>query len=289
MRLKHAAGELDLSPPRDLWEQQSTQWRRMTAPGRPSAPDLAFNESIVRDWSGRHGAPRVLLLGVTPELAGMAWPAGTQLLAVDCCPAMVRNVWPGFPRPGEGGLCADWLNLPLPRESRDLVVGDGPFGVLRYADQHRKLVHSVLRVLKNDGLFLARVFIRPDVAESPESVIRDLMAARIGNFHTFKFRLAMALQPDTAQGVRVADVWEFWNRNGPGPEAVAARLGWPLDMIAAIDAYRGQDAIYYFPTVREMQAILAEGFTEVRTWFPSYELGERCPTFVCAGKRSGGA
>lgn len=265
----------------DLWAQQAGQWQRLTSPGRPCAHDLAFNEGVVRDWSAGRGAPRVLLLGVTPELARMAWPAGTELVAVDCSLPMVRDVWPGFPRPGQGAVCADWLRLPLARASRDLVVGDGPFGMLRYPDGHRQLVASVRGVVTEHGLFLTRVFVRPDVAEDPSAVLHDLTAGRIGNFQVFKFRLAMALHRSTADGVRVADVWEFWRRHGPRPADLAGRLGWPPEQIATIEAYRGQEAIYYFPTLAEIASVLGEAFAEVRSWFPPYELGGRCPTFVC--------
>ena len=267
-----------------LWDRQAAHWQHLTAPGRPCAHDLAFNEGVARDWAARHGAPRVLVLGVTPEMAGMAWPANTDLLAVDRCPTMIRNVWPGFPRRGAGALCSDWLSMPLPSESQDLVFGDGCFGMLRYPDLHRQLVVAVKRVMQGNGLFSTRVFLRPDVAEAPAAVIHDLLAGRIANFQTFKFRLAMALHLDTRRGVRVRDVWDYWQTNAPSPQDLATRLGWPLEQIATIEAYRDQDATYYFPTLREMQGVLEEGFAEVHSWFPPYELGERCPTFVCGRK-----
>jgi SAM-dependent methyltransferase len=242
--------------------------------------DLAFLDQTVQEWSEAHGAPRVLVLGVTPEIAGLAWPTGTKLLAVDRCPAMIRDVWPGFPSPGAGALCADWLKMPLERESRDLVFGDGSFGVLRFPDLARELMEAVRKVMRPQALFVTRVFIRPALVEDPESVFADLRAGRIGNFQIFKFRLAMALHQDTRRGVRVGEIWDYWDKKGRPAELATAR-GWAPEQIASIEAYRDKNSIYYFPTFSEIRRLLQEMFARVRVRFPSYELGERCPTFTC--------
>ena len=87
-----------------LWTRQAAQWERLTSPGRPCGDDLAFFDGLANDFAARHSAPRVLLLGATPELATLAWPSGTDLLAVDRCPRMLSTVWPGYPRPGDGAF-----------------------------------------------------------------------------------------------------------------------------------------------------------------------------------------
>ena len=48
----------------------------------------------------------------------------------------------------------------------------------------------------------------------------------------------------------------------------------------AIEAYRGQPAIYWFPSVPEVRATFAGDFEEIGWRRPGYEMGECCPTFL---------
>ena len=48
--------------------------------------------------------------------------------------------------------------------------------------------------LDTDGLFIMRFFVQIEKKESPDDVIKALLNGKIGSFHAFKWRLAMALQ-----------------------------------------------------------------------------------------------
>ncbi|MFT4562060.1 MAG: hypothetical protein ACI9BW_001803 [Gammaproteobacteria bacterium] len=265
----------------DVWENQARQWERVGSPLRPSAEDHKFMTAVINDVDSRIGKPHALLLGVTPEMATLPWPQGSELLAVDCSQSMIDTVWPGFPRPGEGVLRANWLNLPLQQRSRNLVLSDGPFGVLCGPSEYEGLLHNIRRILMPGGLFTFRVFLQAEVKEEPDAVYRAVMDGEINGFHTFKLRLLMAHQPDDQSGVRVGDVWSSWATDGPGADALAECCGWPLAQIETINAYRDQDSIYTFPTLQQLRAqMLVEGFSEVSCSRPTYELGERCPTLV---------
>src|SRR5271155_1271552 len=87
------------------WGAIARQWDRLGAPLRPSAEDLDFFTATVDEWSQQYGAPRVLLLGVTPEIYHLRWPCGTHLLAADHTRSMIDSVWPG---PAEQVILADW-------------------------------------------------------------------------------------------------------------------------------------------------------------------------------------
>jgi len=215
-------------------------------------------------------------------MARLGWPEGTDLLAVDHAEEMIQNVWPGFPGPGEGAMLADWMEMSLPADSRDLVIGDGCFSVLRHPDQHRHLVQTAHDVLRPWGRLAFRNFVRPETPESPADVYDAVMSGQISNFHAFKLRLLMAVQPDSYAGVVTGDVWVSWHTDGPRPEEMAARLGWPLEQIATIDAYRDQDTVYCFPTLAELRGVVEERFEVLECTTQSYELGERCPTLVTA-------
>ncbi len=267
----------------DVWGRHARQWTKVGPPLRPSEQDVAFYTRALEEAGS---APRALVLGVTPELATLPWPKATALLAIDRAPAMIREVWPGYPGPGEGALCADWTNMSLPRGARDLVISDGCFGVLPFA-QYPVLLRSLERACTDEYRFVFRLFVRPEAAEPPRVVLEDALAGRIESFHAFKLRYLMAHQESTAQGVRVADVWASWSREGLTPEDVEATVGWPADQVRTIDAYRGQEVAYTFPARAELESVLADaGLETVRSLTPTYPLGERCPSYLCQRKKS---
>jgi hypothetical protein len=265
----------------DHWNKHAQQWQWIASPLRPAPEDIRLLERALSSWHTAHPvpSPQAVLLGVTPEIAVMRWPPGTRLTAIDHNEAMIREIWPGA-RFGYGALCANWSDLPQLPGSQDIVVGDGCFSVLVTRDEYRATVRAVRRVIREHGLFLTRFFIRPDVAETVAGVIDDLLQARIGNFHAFKWRLAMALHGSLDEGVRLADIWDAWHAAVPAPAQLASRLDWPLPAVLTIDAYRDVQTRYTFPTLTEARAALAAAFEETACWFPGYELGERCPTLA---------
>jgi SAM-dependent methyltransferase len=261
---------------RALWERQVAAWKLLGPPLRPSPEDVAEYENTVLDWSRKYGPPRGLILGATPELARLPWPSRASVLAVDRSPAMIERVWPGYPKPGQGGLCGDWLNLPLPDHSRDLVLGDGPFTQLPYPAGYQSVARSIRRVLSDNGAVTIRFFIKPDMAESPEQVMADLWGGRIRSFHIFKWRLAMALQEQVEQGVQLQTIWSYWV-DTVNPDELADRLGWQPEVISTMENYRGLAVGYTFPTLGELWEVLRPVFVESQYRVPKYDLGERCP------------
>lgn len=262
----------------DSWQRQAGQWQRVGAPLRPSDEDVARFEAVVAATTRAEAPLRALVLGVTPELARLAWPAGTDLVAVDKSAEMIAAVWPGFPSPGRGALLADWLALPLPPHSRDVAIGDGSLNCVGGADEHRRLLESVARVLVPGGRFALRMFARPERRETVAEVFADARHGRIRSFHGFKMRLLVACQGDGCDRVRVGDVWTAFREHAP--EDFGARAGWSAETVATIDAYRDKDTVYSFPSSSEMRALLEGlGFRLRSVSFGSYELGERCPFF----------
>jgi SAM-dependent methyltransferase len=274
-----AAGAVPPSPAA-LWERQARQWSSVKPPLRPGEEDLARTQEAIDRWTVRRGpAPSALMLGVTPELATLRWPPGSLVAAVDLSMPMIREVWPGWRR-RDAGLAAirgDWRELPFAERSIDIALGDNCLGADRRAEVVR-IVRSIRRVLRVDGEFLYRGFLRPDPPESPEAVWDDLEAGRIGSFGVFKFRLLMSIA-DPIGEVRPADAWEAFRERCPDAERLARHLRWPVGEVRTIEAYRGQSAVYWFPTLAELRALLAGGFEEVGCRWPAYEMGDRCPTF----------
>ncbi len=263
------------------WPDIAVQWRRIGPPLRPSAQDINFCLDAVLDWFRNQGAPpRVLLLGVTPELYHLPWPEGTDFLAVDRTPEMIDYVWPG---PEDGVSCIDWRRMMLPGCSRDIVLCDGGLHLLAYPEEQRRLARLLKEIVSDRGLCIFRLYVPPPCRENPESVLRDLMDGRISSLNIFKLRLGMSLSNSTAEGVELDAVWRALHDATPDLGRLASRLDWPLEHIMAINTYRGSKARYYFSTLDQVSDLFCDGqggFEIYRVRLPTYDLGDRCPTLI---------
>ena len=263
----------------DHWGIHSRQWANIGTPLRPSVKDIAYIERLLSEVN--RTSTNSVLLGVTPEIACLNWPTNTNLVAVDHNPEMIARVWPHkmVSVPAMAAL-GDWMQLPLKDASVDVVVGDGCYTLLVGREKYGALSREVRRVLKSNGQLIMRFFVRPDTSEKIESVLDDLRNGKIGNFHVFKWRLAMALHGSFESGVAVAEVWKAWQAAGIDVNLLAHVVGWSRSVIETINAYRESHARYSFPTLSELRAALAPYFRVVSCHYPDYELGERCPTLL---------
>jgi hypothetical protein len=262
------------------WQEIARQWKHVGPPLRPSKQDLDFCVDTVGQWTLSHGAPRVLLLGVTPELYRLPWPEGTDFIAVDCSRAMIDTAWPG---PGGDVQCSDWLTLDMSEKSRDIALCDGGLHLLAYPREQGRLVSALHHVLSDWGLCILRLYVPPPERESPEDVLHDLLESRITNLNILKLRLGMSLMESAGVGVELGKVWSAVHGIAPSLEGLAVKIGWPIDHMLGINAYRRSKAKYHFATVNQVSTLFCGepgGFEVCCLRVPSYELGDRCPTIV---------
>jgi len=269
-----------MPPAESHWTRHAAQWDKVGSPLRPVGEDAdlywrAISSSLAES---ELAAARVLLLGVTPELASLPWPAGSSLLACDSSLDMLQGIWPlgRFPGSFAAALNADWLALPLARGACSAIVGDGSLSTFDRADDYRRCAQEFHRVLQPGGCLILRLFCQPRRPESPEQVLADLRRGQVGNFHAFKWRLVMAIHASD-ENARLADIWARWESEFPAPEPVAALSGWSMDAIRTLEAYRHAAARYSFYGLDEAGSLLSPQFEFLGAAWPGYELGERCP------------
>jgi SAM-dependent methyltransferase len=268
------------APAANHWPELASQWNQIFSPLRPCDQDLAAYHAAIARWSAEHGAPRALILGVTPELYHLPWPAGTQLTAMDHTQRMIDMVWPG---PRSAAVCADWTDMPLDNASRDNVLSDGGLSMLSCPHGHARLVRALQRVLSPAGLCAFRLYIPPSPRETPQTVLQDLLDGNIPHLNILKLRLGMALQESSERGVQLGHIWEVLRAAAPDFKGLAEQIGWPLEHLLAINTYRNSFNRYYFPSVAEVCGVFTDnpgGFVLESIQAPTYPLGERCPTIV---------
>lgn len=256
------------------WERFQALWDEILPPLRPPPSAVrAFREAA--SPRGR----RVLVLGVTPELAVL----GRRTTAVDHAREMIENVWPGS-RDGRRVLEADWRSMPLDRRSVDVAYGDGAINVLAFPEEVVPVLTEVDRVLAPGGRAVFRVYCRPEPPETLDDLARSVHAGNAANVFSLKWRLAMArvAEADDGPSVEVPELLEAFDATFPDRRALAADTGISPGMIDTVDLWEGSQKTFSFPTLRESLDLLEPRFGEVGvTGSGDYPLSERCPLLVC--------
>ena len=196
--------------------------------------------------------PRALMLGVTPEIATIRWPTGTQLLALDSSPGMIRNVWPAREVPGGVAGLADWGAMPVRDAAYDFAVGDGFLTSVPYPNGFRAVVAELRRVLKETGTFVMREFARPETREPRHDLPRH---ARRPHRRPRVLHVAArdGLARDLEAGCLVGEVCDAWHDNVPEPLELMRSLGWRLDALSWLESFRGTQDRMWFPTLDEVR------------------------------------
>ncbi len=274
--------------PQNYWDLLAGQFQHQHPPLRPCSEDIRIYEHAMQPGQSEppRSRTRALLLGVTPEIVGLAWPAGTDLLAAEKSQPMIDRFWPGN-LPGRRQVVREnWFNLKLEDHSLDLVVGDGVLTSLNYPDQYCQLARLISRWLKPEGRLILRVFARPPKPDSWTEILADLKAARISKFDILKWRLAMVLQKDIREGVVLNEVYRAWATLEREHALLLSQAGWPRATMDTIKLYDGRMERYTFPTVEELDEAFLPVLQRVSWVEPGYDFGHCCPIVSYAPTRS---
>lgn len=254
------------------WHRYHQAWEQLTSPLRPPPEAVAAMAQALGPSPGR-----TLLLGVTPELAGIA----ADLVAVDRDIAMVAHIWPGD-TDRRFGIVGDWRNANFADASFSSCIGDGSLSGLKYPDEYRIAMSRVAQSLLSGGKFVCRLYASPEQAETIPQLRDRAMARSIANFHVFKLRLGMTLAKDTPEAaIGVQAMFDAFNEMFGDRAELARVTGWLPGHIDTIDFYRNSAVAYSFPTQEQVREVAAECFSSAKLMPTSgYELAERCPLLV---------
>ncbi len=262
------------------WSRIAQYWHLVGPPLRPSKNDLIhFERAVVDRIETLKGPMRTLILGVTPELAALKWPAGTILKALDGSPEMLKAIWKGAT---EEAICGSWTAMPLENASLDMLVCDGGIGLVHYPQEQLALFSEVKRILVPDGIFTFRLFAPGCHAETIEQIASDLEAGAIPSLDALKFRLWGALQATAKTGVRPVDVVKSIELVAGSLERLVNHFGWPAQHVATLEFHRTSQAVYCLSGVDEVRLLIATlpGLEVVRVDIPQHDFGDRCPVIT---------
>lgn len=229
----------------------------------------------------------VAVLGVTPELVHLPWPAPVELRAYDHSAQMIAAVWRPHPAVACTVTRADWRCIPAEASSFQAVVGDGALNVLPGLSDYGSVLRELHRVLAPGGSVVLRCFIRPDRPETLAQVRAAVSGGTVGSFHALKWRLAMSLANGPGASVAVTAIHDAFVAAFPSPGALADMTGWPFAVIDTIDAYRGASTRYSFPTLSELRQACLPYFDLADIAYGTYELAERYPTLTLTRRSAG--
>ncbi len=143
-----------------IWQKKEewwyNVWKKVEPPFCPSKGQIKFYEKIIKNKILKRKNPRILVLGVTPQIRDLLAKykkLDVYLIDIDVpvYRAMTRLVKKKNPR--EKLIVGDWLKMPFEKNYFDLIMAHSSFSVISL--KHHKLFYqNIKRVLKKDGYVL---------------------------------------------------------------------------------------------------------------------------------------
>jgi SAM-dependent methyltransferase len=256
------------------WDSMAECWGLHGSPLRPGEDDVRLYQRVVDELAGCGGMQRAVILGVTPELYHLRWPADMELRAIDRSADMIGRVWPGREHEVVRG---DWTEDHFPEGSVQLVLCDGGLHLLEYPVGQADLFRGVAAMLSRGGVAVFRLFLPPAVPVGPEEVLRKLRGGEVPDMNTLKLLLGHALTDSTREGVVLGRVWDCLHEGiGGDRDAFFGGLGWPAEEVAVIDFYRDSCARYHFSTLEEVRELMEDEFHVRGVVAAEHPMGQQC-------------
>lgn len=261
----------------DVWTLIKDVWSITKSPARPTPEDMGFCLEAMRHFMRAGNAPRILSLGVTPEFYHLPWPEHTDYLAVDRNPDMIEAIWLG---PREQVLCANWLSMDLPQSSRDIVYSDAGLIWLAYPHEHRMLAEKLKYIMAEGGILLLRLISPPENRQPLNKIINDARNGLIGNLNVLMLRLLSNMQENSQKGAEWNRLCQLVNDIAPDIDELCCRLySIPGPHFRTVPLVSKQHYVSV-PEVIDTFCQLVGGFEVLEIKYPTYEMGENCPTLI---------
>lgn len=268
----------------ETWDRQIAIFKNMTPPLRPHSSEITLFEEVISKMAKFKKADnlKVLLLGVTEEIIHMEWPEKVELTAVDMSEMMIHHFWPGDIEGRRKIVRANWFEMPFPKNSFDLIIGDGVFNFMRYPDGFKNFAKLLSDFLLPDGKLCIRIFNQLEKKESPQDVIDCYDKMQKINFYELRLRLATSLQKNVEDGFYATkeSLDEYLVSQGVSMEQLYEKSSHTPPKIAPLpDSERKSYRITY-PTNQQFLNQVKSFFDDVEIYNGTHTLAHRTPVFL---------
>ena len=257
------------------WEQSANLWNGLTSPLVPNENDL----DTLRVYLAAEGVDnkplKILLLGVTPQLAQFNWALGSELTAIDLSQAMIKQLWKPNKRIKSCVVNASWDKVPSPDDYFDLVLADCSFNALPSYSLYPNVANEIIRVMKPSATFITRSFVAHRKLSATELVAKA-MRGEIPSRADLMFLLNFAFMSESGE-LCFPNALSMFNRVVTDRDALSAETGWPRETIDRADMVYSQKITLTFPTLTNFISLVSASLRAEETTFPDYYCGHHCP------------
>lgn len=162
----------------------------------PSANEFTLEKYYDLYTRSTEGAEEIhaLVLGATPELRDIVLSYGHRLVTIDMDSEHMEektHLMHYKNSPLEERIIDNWLNIKFPKDSFDVILGDGVLTALNQKDQE-KLLKLLKKILKPTGSLLLReeAETAKNIKFFPEAIVTNY---RAGNFNLFDLFFGLRL------------------------------------------------------------------------------------------------
>jgi len=143
-----------------MWEQTAKFWKKVKPTYKPSKVEIARFDKYLTQVRKIISQPRILVLGVTPEIRKLLNKRKCDVTCLDNNLVMIKamNQIVEKKNPQEKIVLGSWLKMPFYDGSFDLVISDHPTSSLKAKDFAR-FFQEIRRVLSKKGHFIIDIHI----------------------------------------------------------------------------------------------------------------------------------
>jgi len=159
---------------KDYWDSQSSEWRYIAEPFRPSNRELKYYENFLDTVNDKK---RILLLGSTPELRDLfaRYYNASKIYLCDFSWKMLEETTKELRSADpekEIWIKADWMDTSFPQSFFDIIIGDLVF--MQFPpDQTGSFLKKISGLLSEGGIFIIRSRCRKESTKSAKGLIQD--------------------------------------------------------------------------------------------------------------------
>lgn len=145
------------------WQQMALVWKKhVKPPSRPCPGQIKIWEKVLKEKIEEVKNPKVLILGVTPELRDLANKYSLCSIVCDVNLEMIKamNELIKYKNSKEKITIRNWLEMDFKKESFDLILGDACLNQISSQEKIKKLLRKLKDFLRPNGYLLIREVVR---------------------------------------------------------------------------------------------------------------------------------